>query len=88
MIADGRWNGTAEEHLYKIDPVRDVIVKVAPIPGAGPGCAAFPGPRGVWVGCGGVAGISLIDPRSLVPAGRGTMMVCRVPLRWRAIERV
>jgi hypothetical protein len=65
VIADGRWNGTAEEHLYKIDPARDVIVRVAPIPGAGPGCAAFPGPRGVWVGCGGVAGISLIDPRSL-----------------------
>jgi DNA-binding beta-propeller fold protein YncE len=53
-------------HLYKIDPARDRIVRMAPIPGAaGPGCVAFPGSQGIWVGCGGVAGISLIDPRSL-----------------------
>ncbi len=53
-------------HLYKIDPARDRIVRIAPIPGvAGPGCLIFPGPQGIWVGCGGVAGISLIDPRSL-----------------------
>jgi hypothetical protein len=65
VITDWRWSGAAEEHLYKIDPARDVIVKVAPIPGAGPGCVAAPGPQGVWIGCGGVAGIRLIDPRSL-----------------------
>ena len=57
----------AEEHLYKIDPSRNVIAKVAPIPGSGPRCVASPGPQGVWVGCGGVAGITLIDPRSLKP---------------------
>ena len=53
-------------HLSKIDPARDRIVRIAPIPGAaGPGCVAFPGPPGVWVGCGGVTGISLIDPTSM-----------------------
>lgn len=70
VIADGRWNGTAGEHLYKIDPARNVIVKVAPIPGAGPGCAAAPGPRGIWIGCGGVPGIWLINPRSLTAVQR------------------
>ncbi len=65
VTSDGPSNGKTEEHLYKIDPARDVIVRVAPIPGAGPGCVASPGPQGVWVGCGGVAGISLIDPRTM-----------------------
>jgi len=58
VISDGH-------HLYKIDPARDRIVRIAPMHGAGPGCVASPGPQGIWVGCGGVAGISLIDPRSL-----------------------
>jgi hypothetical protein len=59
-------NGT-EEYLYKIDPSRNVIVKGVPIPGSGPRCVASPGPQGVWVGCGGAVGITLIDPRSLKP---------------------
>jgi len=58
VISDGR-------HLYKIDPSRNAIVRIAPIPGAGPGCVASPGPQGVWVGCGGITGISLIDPTSM-----------------------
>ncbi|HMI25218.1 MAG TPA: hypothetical protein VK594_12090 [Streptosporangiaceae bacterium] len=63
--ADG---GGGQEYLYKIDPSRDVIVKAAPIPGAGPACAAFPGPRGIWIGCAGVDRITLINQGSLKPA--------------------
>jgi hypothetical protein len=59
-------NGSGER-LYKIGPSRNVIVQVAPIPGSGPRCVASPGPQGVWVGCGGSVGITLIDPRSLKP---------------------
>ena len=62
VLSDGSFNGKA---LYKIDPSRNAIVRIAPVPGAGPGCVAAPGPQGVWVGCGGVAGISLIDPTSM-----------------------
>jgi hypothetical protein len=67
VITNGPARNGAEEHLYKIDPSRNVIVKVAPIPGSGPRCIASPGPQGVWVGCGGRVGITLIDPRSLKP---------------------
>jgi hypothetical protein len=62
--ADG---GGGQEYLYKIDPSRDVIVKAAPIPGAGTACAAFPGPRGIWIACAGVDRITLISPGSLKP---------------------
>jgi hypothetical protein len=62
--ADG---GGGQEYLYKIDPSRDVIVKAAPIPGAGTACAAFPGPRGIWIACAGVDRITLINPGSLKP---------------------
>jgi hypothetical protein len=56
------------EYLSKIDPSRDVIVKTAPIPGAGPACAAFPGPQGIWIGCADAGQITLINPDSLRPA--------------------
>jgi hypothetical protein len=56
------------EYLYKIDPARDVIVKTALIPGAGPDCAAFPGPQGIWIGCADAGQITLINPDSLKPA--------------------
>jgi hypothetical protein len=56
------------EYLSKIDPSRDVIVKTAPIPGAGPACAASPGPHGIWIGCAGVDHITLINQDSLKPA--------------------
>ena len=56
------------EYLSKIDPSRDVIVKTAPIPGAGPACAASPGPHGIWIGCAGVDRITLINQDSLKPA--------------------
>jgi hypothetical protein len=56
------------EYLYKIDPSRDVIVETAPIPGAGPACAAFPGPQGIWTGCADAGQITLINPDSLRPA--------------------
>ena len=62
--ADG---GGGQEYLYKIDPSRDVIVKAAPIPGAGTACAAFPGPRGIWIACAGVDRITLINQGSLKP---------------------
>src|SRR5580692_5367492 len=62
--ADG---GGGQEYLYKIDPSRDVIVKAAPIPGAGPACAAFPGPRGVWIACAAADRITLINQGSLKP---------------------
>jgi hypothetical protein len=62
--ADG---GGGQEYLYKIDPSRDVIVKAAPIPGAGTTCAASPGPRGIWIACAAVDRITLINPGSLKP---------------------
>ena len=68
MITDEPTADGDREYLYKIDPSRDVIVKVAPIPGAGPGCAAFPGPQGIWIGCAGVNHITLINQGSLKPA--------------------
>ena len=55
------------EYLYKIDPSRDVIVKAAPVPGAGPACAASPGPQGIWIACAGVDHITLINQDSLKP---------------------
>jgi hypothetical protein len=65
VLSDGSFHGTPKKALYKIDPSRNAIVQIAPVPGAGPGCVAAPGPQGVWIGCGGVAGISLIDPTSM-----------------------
>ena len=56
-----------QEYLYKIDPSRDVIVKAAPIPGAGTACAASPGPRGIWIGCADAGRITLINQGSLKP---------------------
>ena len=61
-------DGGDHEYLSKIDPSRDVIVKAAPIPGAGPACAAFPGPHGIWIGCAGVDRITVISQDSLKPA--------------------
>ena len=43
MITDEPTADGDQEYLYKIDPSRDVIVKAAPIPGAGTACAASPG---------------------------------------------
>jgi hypothetical protein len=62
--ADG---GGGQEYLYKIDPSRDVIVKAAPIPGAGTACAASPGPRGIWIACAAADRITLINQGSLKP---------------------
>ena len=56
------------EYLSKIDPSRDVIVKTAPIPGAGTACAASPGPHGIWIACAGIDRITLINQDSLKPA--------------------
>ena len=67
VITDDPAAGGGQEYLYKIDPSRDVIVKAAPIPGAGPGCAAFPGPRGIWIACAGVDRITLVSQGSLKP---------------------
>ena len=67
VITDDPADGGGQEYLYKIDPSRDVIVKAAPIPGAGPACAAFPGPRGIWIACAGVDRITLINQGSLKP---------------------
>src|SRR5580692_10235918 len=49
-------------------PSRDVVVKAAPVPGAGLACAASPGPHGIWIGCAGVDRITLINEDSLKPA--------------------
>jgi hypothetical protein len=68
MITEEPGAGGGHEYLYKIDPSRDVIVKTAPIPGAGPACAAFPGPQGIWIGCADAGQITLINPDSLKPA--------------------
>jgi hypothetical protein len=67
MITDDPAAGGGQEYLYKIDPSRDVIVKAAPIPGAGTACAAFPGPRGIWIACAGVDRITLVNQGSLKP---------------------
>ena len=60
--------GGGQEYLSKIDPSRDVIVKAAPVPGAGPACAVSPGPQGIWIGCAGVDRITVINQGSLQPA--------------------
>jgi len=60
-------DGGGQEYLYKIDPSRDVIVKAAPIPGAGTACAASPGPRGIWIACAAADRITLINQASLKP---------------------
>ena len=67
MITDDPAAGGGQEYLYKIDPSRDVIVKAAPIPGAGTACAAFPGPRGIWIACAAADRITLINQDSLKP---------------------
>ena len=67
VITDDPADGGGQEYLYKIDPSRDVIVKAAPIPGAGTACAASPGPRGIWIACAGVDRITLINQGSLKP---------------------
>jgi hypothetical protein len=67
MITDEPTADGDRELLYKIDPSRDVIASVAPIPGTGPACAAFPGPQGIWVGCAGLDHITLINQGSLKP---------------------
>jgi len=68
MITDEPDAHGGHEYLDKIDPSRDVIVKAAPVPGAGPACAASPGPQGIWIGCAGVDHITLINQDSLKPA--------------------
>jgi hypothetical protein len=67
VITDEPAADGGHEYLYKIDPSRDVIVTAAPIPGAGPACAASPGPQGIWIGCAGVDRITLISQGSLQP---------------------
>jgi hypothetical protein len=67
VVTDEAADGGGQEYLSKIDPSRDVIVKAAPIPGAGPACAAFPGPHGIWTGCAGAGHITLIGQGSLKP---------------------
>ena len=65
---DPAGGGGGHEYLSKIDPSRDVIVKTAPIPGAGPACTASPGPRGIWIACAAAGRITLINQDSLKPA--------------------
>jgi hypothetical protein len=67
MITDEPAADGDQEYLYKIDPSRNVIVKAAPIPGAGTACAASPGPRGIWIACAAVDRITLINQGSLKP---------------------
>jgi hypothetical protein len=67
MITDEPTADGDQEYLYKIDPSRDVIVKAAPIPGAGTACAASPGPHGIWIGCADVDHITLVNRDSLKP---------------------
>ena len=67
VITDEPTAGGGQDYLYKIDPSRDVIVKAAPIPGAGPACAASPGPQGIWIGCAAADRITLISQGSLKP---------------------
>jgi hypothetical protein len=69
VITDEPAADGGHEYLSKIDPSRDVIVKVAPIPGpANPACTAFPGPQGIWIGCAGVDRITVINQGSLQSA--------------------
>jgi hypothetical protein len=68
MITDEPSRDGVQFYLSKIDPARNVTVKAAPIPGAGPACAASPGPRGIWIACTGVDHITLINQDSLTPA--------------------
>jgi hypothetical protein len=70
MITDEPTTDGDQEYLDKIDPSRDVIVKAAPIPGAGTACAASPGPRGIWIACAAVDRITLINQGSLKPVQR------------------
>ena len=65
---DPAGGGGGQEYLYKIDASRDVIVKAAPIPGAGTECAASPGPQGIWIACADADRITLISQDSLKPA--------------------
>jgi len=67
MITDEPAGDGGQYYLSKIDPSRDVTVKAAPIPGAGPACTAFPGPHGIWISCTGVDHITLINQDSLTP---------------------
>jgi hypothetical protein len=67
MITDEPTTDGDQEYLDKIDPSRDVIVKAAPIPGAGTACAASPGPRGIWIACAAADRITLINQGSLKP---------------------
>jgi hypothetical protein len=68
VITDEPAADGGQEYLDKIDPSRGVIVKAAPVPGAGPACAVSPGPQGIWIGCAGVDRITLINQGSLKPA--------------------
>jgi hypothetical protein len=68
MITDEPAADGGHEYLDKIDPSRDLIVKAAPVPGAGLACAVSPGPQGIWIGCAGVDHITLINQDSLRPA--------------------
>src|SRR5690348_13336811 len=67
MITDEPTADGDQEYLSKIDPSRDVIVKTAPIPGAGTACAASPGSYGIWIACAAVDRITLISQDSLKP---------------------
>jgi hypothetical protein len=67
VITDEPGADGGQEYLYKIDPSRNVIVKEAPVPGAGQACAVSPGPQGIWIGCAGVDRITVINQRSLQP---------------------
>jgi streptogramin lyase len=67
VITDPLSPGGTHEHLYKIDPSRNMIASDAPIPGTGQGCLASPGRQGVWVSCAGVDHITLINQASLKP---------------------
>jgi hypothetical protein len=67
VITDEPAADGGQEYLYKIDPSRNVIVKEAPVPGAGQACAVSPGPQGIWIGCAGVDRITVINQGSLQP---------------------
>jgi hypothetical protein len=67
MITDEPAGDGGQYYLSKIDPSRDLTVKTAPIPGAGPACTASPGPHGIWIGCTGADRITLINRDTLTP---------------------
>ena len=67
MITGEPAGGGGQEYLPRIDPSRDVIVTAAPVPGAGPGCAASPGPPGTWIACAAAGRITLTSQDSLKP---------------------